>query len=260
MNSRKVIFVAALVAVALLSSCRSSRHAVRTPDVTTGASQVVTTDTPTESAKGKETDKSSMKSAETEKETTKGSRKKSSVQQRTSAQSLTSKLNLTLSSGSKKLNVAGTYRMKRNEVIQINITYTLLVTVNIGTLELTPDYILVLDRFHKRYCRVGYSEVPALVQNGIDFAYLQRIFWGEAEDSPSKAITWKYADWMSFADGQFPANIQFELKHSSSNYKANFDLSNLRESADWDSPTEVSSKYTAVSFDTVMRMIMSMAQ
>ena len=173
---------------------------------------------------------------------------------------MTAKLNLTLESGNKQINVGGTYRLKRNEVVQINLTYTMLFSINVGTMELTPDYVLLIDRINKRYCRVNYDEAPELAQTGISFDYLQRVFWGEAAQSPTKTLEWGYSNWTDFEDGQFPGRIQFTLKASSSAYKATIDLSNLRANGDWDSHTEVSSKYTPVSLETVMRALMSVAK
>lgn len=213
--------------VMLLGACRSSRHAQRT-DVYTGATQ-----------QGQET---------------------TTVVARNNAQAVTAKLNLSLEAGSQKITLGGTYRLKRNEVIQLNLTYTMLVTVNIGTLELTPDYMLVMDRWNKRYCRVTYDEVPMLAQSGINYAYLERIFWGESTESPTPALTWKYADWSPLGDGQFPGRIQFTVHSGASSYQAIFSLSNLRENSDWETRTEVGANYTPISLDAVVKALMSVAK
>ena len=215
------------MAVALLTACRSSRHATTDagagtlPDAQTGATTVVP---------------------------------------RPKAEALTAKLNLTLESGGKQINVGGNYRLKRDEVVQINLTYTMVFTISVGTLELTPDYLLLLDRINKRYCRIRYSEEPSLAQAGITFDYLQSVFWGEAGESPTKALEWAFSNWTDFEGGRLPQQIQFTLRPTSSAYKATFLLSNLRADSDWETHTEFSSKYTAVSLDTVMRALMSVAK
>ena len=83
-------------------------------------------------------------------ETKTSSSKKSKVEEvvttpsyATNVEAMTAKMNLKLESRGKSFSVGGTYRLKRNEVIQINLTYTMIITINLGTLELTPDYILV---------------------------------------------------------------------------------------------------------------------
>ena len=124
--------------------------------------------------------------------------------QPTGVDALTAKLELTLETGGKSVDVGGSYRLQRDKVIQINLTYTMIITVAVGTMELTPDYILILDRLNKRYCRIRYSDVPSLEQAGIDFKYLQSIFWGEAEKSPSNILEWTYSDWQPLGNGSFP--------------------------------------------------------
>lgn len=240
-------------AIALLSGCRSSRQteADRAPELSPfypieqGGFSTSTDKTP-ETHKHKKSNKK-------EKEEQQATRSFSGVN------TMTAKLNLMLESGQKRVNVGGTYRLKRNDVIQINLTYTMFFTINVGTLELTRDYILLLDRMNKRYCKVTYSDVPAMAQAGVDFNYLQRIFWGEAEQSPTRVLEWVYSNWTDFGQGQFPGELRFILNpNGSTTYRASFILSNLRESDDWETRTAVSSKYTEVSLETVMKALMNM--
>ena len=255
------LLAALLLVAAMFTACRSSRHAVS--DAQSGASPVYTpsgddgsesTVTPEIADKdGKTKNKESKKKSGKQSETA----PKSNVP---SVDAVVAKLNLSLQAGDKNISVNGTYRVKRDDVIQINLTYTMLITVNVGAMELTPDYIMIVDRLHKRYCKVAYGEVPALGQAGIDFAYLQRIFWGEATEGQYRTLQWTYANWTPVADGQFPGQIAFSVEHGPSPYKAIFNLSNIRESSNWDTRTEISSKYTQVSYDTVMKAIMNLAQ
>lgn len=248
------LFLFALALVLALSGCRSSRHARRQADVSEVAPSVTlpsqedgstTSQTPA-------SDKSSKKDKKKQTQTSKV--------QPTQVDALTAKMDLTLEAGEKGVSVGGSYRLKRGEVVQINLTYTMLFTVSVGTLELTPDYILVLDRINKRYCRVAYADVPALRQSGIDFNYLQSIFWGEAEASPAKVVSWTYSNWQNFGKGQFPGEICFTLTPGNTIYKATFSLSNLRENDNWEKQTAISSKYTAVSIDTVLKALLSVAK
>ena len=197
-------------------------------------------------------------------ETKTSSSKKSKVEEvvttpsyATNVEAMTAKMNLKLESRGKSFSVGGTYRLKRNEVIQINLTYTMIITINLGTLELTPDYILVIDRIHKRYCQVAYSEVPMLAQYGIGFDYIQSIFWGEAGSSPASNINWEYANWTSFGEGKFPTKITFTMDSGADTYKATFNLSSLKQSDNWETHTTVSSKFTPMSLESVLTAIMN---
>ena len=98
-------------------------------------------------------------------------------QNRQTTQSMTSKLNLQLVSGSKKVSVGGSLRMKRNDVIQI--TLSALGLFDLGCMELTPDYLLVVNRVDHQYIKVEYKEVEFLKKAGIDFFVFQSLFWDE---------------------------------------------------------------------------------
>lgn len=248
----------ALSALILFAGCRSSRHAVRN-DAETGATQQTVTPVPDsddttvkEEKKGKDEKKDNKKNKKDEQVVT---------QQQTNVDAVTAKMSLTLKAGSKKISVGGSYRLKRNEVVQMNLNYQILfVNVNIGTLELTPDYVLFLDRYHKRYCKVTYDEVPSLGQAGIDFKYLQSIFWGDAGESPTPLLSWSYDDWQPLGEGRFPGQIAFTMKSSSATYKATFNLSNISAEDGWATRTSISSNYTPISLDAVMNLLMSVAK
>lgn len=259
MKTYRLIMVALATAL-LFAGCRSSRHAARRDktDANTSATQQVVPSVPEED--GQPSQEESKKDKKKDKKEDKKSRK-DERQQQTNVESVTAKMSLTLRAGSKKITVGGNYRLKRNEVVQMNLTYQVLfVNVNIGTLEITPDYILVLDRYHKRYCKVSYDEVPALGQAGIDFYYLQSIFWGDAGESPTPLLDWEYSQWQPLGDGQFPGQIEFSMKANSTNYKATFSLSNISAEDGWPTRTTISSSYTPMSLDSVMNLLMSLAK
>ena len=88
-----------------------------------------------------------------------------------------SKINLILSSGNKSASVSGQLRMKRDEIIQISLIA--LGLLEVGRIELTPDYLLIQDRIHKQYMQVHWAEVPDLQRAGVDFNAFQSLFWNE---------------------------------------------------------------------------------
>lgn len=273
MKTTRLITVA-LAAVLLFAGCRSSKHATRTDATTSATQQVVPPVSDTEVGRTgqsqttgdkqtTEDKKSSKQEKQSSKEEKKNRKEEQTLtrQQKTNVDAMTAKMSLTLKAGSKKLTVGGSYRLKRNDVVQMNLTYQILfVSVNIGTLELTPDYILFLDRYHKRYCKVTYAEVPSLGEAGIDFNYLQSIFWGDAGASPTPLLSWEYSKWQPLGDGQFPGQIEFSMKASSTTYKATFNLSNISAEDGWSTRTTIGSNYTPMSFDSVMNLLMSVAK
>lgn len=90
-------------------------------------------------------------------------------------QAVSAKMNVALQADGKDLTVGGTLRMKRDEVIQISLSAFF---IEVARLEITPDYILVIDRMGKQYVRSTYREQEFLKRNGMDFNTLQALFWG----------------------------------------------------------------------------------
>ena len=49
----------------------------------------------------------------------------------------------------------------------------------VGRIEFTPDYVLVLDRMHKEYIKADYNQLDFLRDNGLNFYSLQALFWNQ---------------------------------------------------------------------------------
>ena len=90
---------------------------------------------------------------------------------------LTAKAGVKLESGRNNVSVNGTLRMKRDEVIQLSLAF--LGLMEVGRMEITPDYFLLIDRMNHQYVRVSYADVPFFQQADIDFHTFQSLFWGE---------------------------------------------------------------------------------
>lgn len=97
--------------------------------------------------------------------------------QRVKAEALTAKLNLRVEAGGKKMSIGGNFRVRRDDVIQLQLVWFGIKEV--GRLELTRDTLLILDRMNNQYLRVAYAQVPYLQRAGIDFYAFQSLFWGE---------------------------------------------------------------------------------
>lgn len=89
----------------------------------------------------------------------------------------TAKMNLSLASGDKSASIGGTLRMKRNDVIQLSlVTFGIL---EVGRIEMTPEYFMGIDKVNKQYIRATYQDVSFFKKAGIDFYTLQALFWDE---------------------------------------------------------------------------------
>jgi hypothetical protein len=89
---------------------------------------------------------------------------------------LTAKLSLELQMGGKGVSVGGNLKMKRDEAIQLSVSAFFM---EVGRIEFTPDYMLVLDRMGKQYVKAAYQDVDFLKRSGLDFNALQALFWNE---------------------------------------------------------------------------------
>ncbi len=168
----------------LLVGCRSSKRAVQegnsatapATDATTGASPSAVTVQP---ATGEDSGKAK-----------KGKKGNSVVARinsnRQTARGIRGKMNLTLRTGSSPLSASGTIKMKRDEIIQISITA--LGLLELGRMELTPEYLFIQDRYHKRYIKANWNDIPSLQSAGIDFTALQAFFWNELYVPGSRAL------------------------------------------------------------------------
>lgn len=91
---------------------------------------------------------------------------------------ITSKINLSLSAGRKSVRVGGSLKMKRDDVIQLSLVVALGI-IEVGKLELTPDYMMLVDRMNHQYVKCSYQDVDFFRENGIDFQAFQALFWDE---------------------------------------------------------------------------------
>lgn len=91
---------------------------------------------------------------------------------------LVSDLTFTVNTDSREISVPGILRMRKDEVIRLQLLIPLLRS-EAGRIEFTPSYVLFIDRIHKQYVKATYEEVAFLRNNGIDFYSLQALFWNQ---------------------------------------------------------------------------------
>lgn len=92
------------------------------------------------------------------------------------AQTLTARIKMNINAAGKDVSVGGTLRMKRDDVVQLSLTF---LGFEVGRMEFSPNEVLLIDRYNHQYVRATYSDVSFLRQAGLDFNALQALFWGE---------------------------------------------------------------------------------
>ena len=98
--------------------------------------------------------------------------------QKVYAQNIVSSMSFTATMGDKEITVPGSLHMRRDKVIRLQLFIPLLGS-EVGRLEFTPDYVLVIDRMHKEYIKGDYNQLDFLRDNGLNFYSLQALFWNQ---------------------------------------------------------------------------------
>lgn len=91
---------------------------------------------------------------------------------------ITGNMSFGIQTEGKSISVPGSLHMRKDEVIRIQLFIPLLGT-EIGRLEFTPTYVLIVDRLHKEYIKADYTQVDFLKKQGITFYSLQALFWNQ---------------------------------------------------------------------------------
>ena len=145
--------------------------------------------------------------------------------QKVSTQNIVGKMSLNVHMGSKNITVPGSLHMRYGEVIRIQAFIPLLGS-EVGRIEFTPDYVLVIDRLHKEYIKEDYNKVDFLKNNGLNFYSLQALFWNQLIVPGTKSIS--EANLMDFGVTETGNSKNITLKKGNLNIVWNADNANGR--------------------------------
>ncbi len=150
---------------------------------------------------------------------------------------VTAKANVRIRSGKGKgVTVGGTLRMKRDDVILLNMTYIL--GIQVGTMEMTQDYVLVVSRYTRQYIRLTYPELSAMLGRAVTFNDMQNIFWGDAKEFQVKSVEWKYGGFATMEDGRrLPEELDIAFSHGATALNMSMTLNNHRYEGGWNTRT-----------------------
>lgn len=150
---------------------------------------------------------------------------------------VTAKANIRLRMDKDKgMSIGGNLRMKRDDVIILNATY--LFGMQIGTMELTPETILVVSRYTRQYIRMTYPELSALLGREVTFRHLQSIFWGEAGEFRVQSVEWDYGSFMQMEDGRrLPASVEITFAGGGASMEMTLALSKYKYETGWNTRT-----------------------
>lgn len=90
---------------------------------------------------------------------------------------ITSKVKFTVEVGSQNISLTGNMKMKRDDVIRLQLMA--FGFVEAARLEFTKDYVLIMDRINKQFLKAPYMSIDFLRNSGLNFYSLQALFWNE---------------------------------------------------------------------------------
>jgi len=226
---------------------------------------------------------------------------------------VTSKIKFTVEMGSLSQTLTGNLKMKRDDVIRLQLMA--FGFVEAGRLEFTKDYVLIMDRINKQFLRVPYHHVDFLRNSGINFYTLQAMFWNElflpgheriktveqldsfatnvdAENAivsfeqnkmayswlvdktngrikmanvlytprqgGNTQLNWDYRAFTTMGRKPFPNDMHITLTTPSKEVSIGLLLNYLGNESDWETRTKVSSKYSEVNVDEILRRFMAL--
>ncbi len=296
-----ILKIALLAVPFLLSSCWTKKQVVKVPVVTTNSTQRNFLEKVSDNAQNVNT--------------------------------ITSKVKFQIQVGPQDMSLTGNLRMKRNDVIQMQLMA--FGFVEAARLEFTPDYVLCMDRINKQYIKASYDELSFLKESGLNFYSLQALFWNElfqpgqtkvtdvllrnyntstdgnnviitltkglmsykwlANSSDSRInmanivydnkdlidslsvskkkkdkeeakemkrnkteLTWDYEDFQNAGTSYFPYKNTVEFRTGKKDVKMTIILNYVQHETEWNTRTEVSSKYKKVSVDDILRRFMAL--
>lgn len=235
------------------------------------------------------------------------------------AKNIVGNMSFNLQVSGKDVTVPGSIHMRKDQVIRLQLFIPILGT-EVGRLEFTPTYVLIIDRLHKEYIKADYTQVDFLKKQGINFYSLQALFWNqllvpgvqkvsesdlkkfdarldEAGDhvpvsiqygnmdyawqadrstgrinaatvtykdsrSGASSATIQYGDFKSVGVNQFPASQHLTLSANVDgkrrDMKLNIEMNSVKTDSNWDTESEISSKYKQVSPEDVLGKLMNM--
>ena len=94
-----------------------------------------------------------------------------------SARFITSKVKFSVEVGAQKLTLTGNLKMKRDDVIRLQLMA--FGFVEAGRIEMTKDYVLIMDRINKQYLKAPWMQIDFLRNSGLNFSSMQSLFWNE---------------------------------------------------------------------------------
>ena len=146
------------------------------------------------------------------------------------AKNIVGNMTFNLQAAGKDITVPGKLSMRKDEVIRIQLFIPILGS-EVGRLEFTPNYVLIVDRMHKEYIKADYTQVDFLKKQGINFYSLQALFWNQLLVPGVKKVSDSDLKKFSANLDETAENVPVSIRYGNMNYqwKANRNSGRIAE-------------------------------
>lgn len=155
------------------------------------------------------------------------------------------------------LSCTGRLRMLRDDVVQLNLVF---LGMNIGTLEFTPDTVLLVDRVNKQYVRARYQDIYAFEERNMDFRALQALFWGDnISGRDDGQLTWRYTAIGRVNKHKIPSAHEVRFKSGATSAGFDMRLNEITGDRKWKTRTHIDeTKFTRRDPNILFKALLSM--
>lgn len=162
-----------------------------------------------------------------------------------------SDLDLSIGFGNDNYDLGGKIAMKRDKVVRMNLTF--MGFIEVGIIEFTPNYILIVNRMGKEFTKASYTSIDALKKNNINFETIQTMAWEKLYPKDGKKI--KDSDLDSTIENLINSNIKNGKKVT-----VHIEIGKPNTTKEFDTYTTVKSSYKQVPADMLMSQLMNFAK
>ena len=175
------------------------------------------------------------------------------------------KTSVTLSvDGGKDMSLSGSLRMARGQMVQLSLTA--LGLMEVARLELTPQGVLLMDRYHHRYLQLSWDEVQRLdkrlkVLGDTPYQTIEALCWGTASDQvvqtlSAQGVAWSWQRWAKVEETPVPELSQVDLQVDGVVCHCTFHNTSLAALTTAVEPTTVdTTKYTSVTLKSLVGLL-----
>ena len=174
-------------------------------------------------------------------------------------ESLQSRISLRLATTDKDITLGGNLKLKRDALIQINLTYIL--GINVGTIEFTPRGITVVSRATHQYATATYDQLSTYLKHTITFSKVQDYIWGQGRDIQRGPLTITADTHRPLTDGRtLPTRYQVKLQTTKTPLTVTLQTTSTThvQPDDIQTLTIDPNRYQALTIEQVARMLMTM--